>query len=140
MTRELWDLIEEYIDARLELEKVPEDLRDDLAYGPVKPLRDIRRLRADALIVLGAEVKRLTKEKSALESSLSRAQERSDALPSNPTTEILSLVRYCLMEGYWNGSEIVREGTVREKYDAWFTINLRLATEDAANEKQEDKS
>ena len=47
MTRELWDLIEEYIDARLELEKVPEDLRDDLAYGPVKPLRDIRRLRRE---------------------------------------------------------------------------------------------
>ena len=47
MTRELWNLIEEYIEARLELEKVPEDLRDDLAYGPVKHLRDVKRLRRE---------------------------------------------------------------------------------------------
>ena len=45
MTRELWNLIEEYIDAKIELEKVPEEFRKPLYSDPIRKQLEVDNLR-----------------------------------------------------------------------------------------------
>lgn len=45
MTRDLWSLIEEYIDARIELEKVPYQFRTDGFGGPIRQQKAVDNLR-----------------------------------------------------------------------------------------------
>ena len=52
MTCELWNLIEEYIDARLELEKVPEEFRKPMYFEQIRQQRTVNNLRERILDLL----------------------------------------------------------------------------------------
>ena len=52
MTRELWDLIEEYIEARLELEKVPEKFRRPMYSEPIREQKEVDRLKEGIIVAI----------------------------------------------------------------------------------------
>ena len=52
MTRELWNLIEEYIEARLELEKVPVEFRRPIYSEPIPQQKAVNRLKEGIIVTI----------------------------------------------------------------------------------------